>query len=229
MLQYSCLTIVSSRPPRWLRRLLLNIFILSSLKLPSFDLQKFRPKLVVNLKNCVVLDCADNGEDEGGQKRLTDSWDMSAPGDIGLTDSRERPSSTRMQREKRDRVVNLHAELYEFRIHSLTESVIFRANSQESKDLWMSHIITEVNLLTGIGSHLSTFLLLSSRRLPISFLLSLIENYSESKLTSHPLWRSKASYGISSLRKRTLQVRVQFFICLAILILSSEKSISLAI
>ena len=58
-------------------------------------MQKFRPKLVVNLKNCVVLDCAGNDGADEGERRLTDSWDVAGDGDIRLTDPSDQPPRKR--------------------------------------------------------------------------------------------------------------------------------------
>ena len=52
---------------------------------------------MVNLKNCVVLDCADSDGAEEGERRLTDSWDMSMSGDIKLKDNEARQSFKRME------------------------------------------------------------------------------------------------------------------------------------
>jgi len=74
---------------------LFNDCVIVTLKMVSKAVTKFRPKLVVHLKNCVVLDCADNGDDDG-ERRLTESWEVTSPGDIKLKDERLPISKSRM-------------------------------------------------------------------------------------------------------------------------------------
>jgi len=144
---------------------LFNDCVIITVNVSTKSARKYRAKSVVHLKNCVVLDCMED-EDDGDSSNADDQ------------------DNTDYELWRKSQIFTnfIPADFikHEFRVHAISESVIFRARSAADKDLWMNDIIYATNKLT------------------------------EKNLGSHPLWRRKASYGIigmGSLRKASLKAR----------------------
>jgi len=122
----------------------------------SEDSSKYRPMLIIQLKNCVVLD---SGDDEQSDEE------------------REEYKTYRNFAEIKHREKSSETTQFEFRVHALSDSVVFCATSFPEKQNWMGDIISATNGLT------------------------------EKHLSSHPLWRRRMSFGRSSFRAKTRKRR----------------------